>query len=955
MTHKISPNREGMLVRPVAFRQFVFLMVAVSCLCSVAMAQTTTTLVESSYVTTAGNASSQPVATSINLLDESGTASTWSKYVEFNTNLNAVYAGYQLFTLPTSIAPGSVTAIQVKVNYRGPSTATQTWTWQLFNWATNSYVTVGTNAGAPDWGAWTILTFNAGGTLANYIRSSDGQIKVQLLSNNPSDAADIDYEAVLVTYSSGPPPVSVSISPTSATLNGGGTQQFTATVSGTTNTAVTWSLAGTGTLSASGFYTAPASVASQTTATVTATSQADTTKSASATVTINPVAVSISPTSASVPTNATQQFTATVSGTSNTAVNWQVNGVAGGNSTVGTISTSGLYTAPSTVPSPATVTVAAVSQADSTKSAPATVTVTAQAQVSVSVAPASASVQVANTQQFTATVTGTSNTAVTWQVNGVTGGNSTVGTITSSGLYTAPSAVPSPATVTVTAISQADTTKSGSASVTVTASSNLAFYVSTIGNDANPGTLSAPWRTIQHAVNTATLPGDTINVRGGTYNERVSMGYSGSASGGQITLQSYPGELAIVDGTGIAVGTGGYAYGLVDITGQSYVTVSGLEIRNFTASGKSVVPAGIHVEGSGSNIQILNNHIHDIVIQGNSCNTTNGFGLIAVGTNGTAPMTNLTISGNELDHMVTGCSETMTVNGNVQYFTVSNNKVHDNNNIGIAALGGEGVASGYSRYNGSPNDQARNGTISGNTVYNITSNNNPVYKGSCNCADGIYLDGSAYVIVERNVVHNVDINEVAGEGSGQNTDHNTVRNNLFYSNGVTGLSIGGQTNVGSASNVTVVNNTFFNNGTYGGSVSLGEFTTGINLTGANIFENNIAYAGFTGVLIKAVTTNSITLDRNIYYSTASPSWIWGSSTYSNFASYQTATGQDAHSLYANPQFLSTTTTPPNLDISSTSPANDAGVNLGSNVVGTLDFAGNPRVQGAGIEIGAYEH
>jgi hypothetical protein len=60
-------------------------------------------------------------------------------------------------------------------------------------------------------------------------------------------------------------------------------------------------------------------------------------------------------------------------------------------------------------------------------------------------------------------------------------------------------------------------------------------------------------------------------------------------------------------------------------------------------------------------------------------------------------------------------------------------------------------------------------------------------------------------------------------------------------------------------------------------------------------------------------------------------------------------------LYANPQFLSITTTPPNLDISSTSPANDVGINLGSSVVGTVDFAGNARVQGARIEIGAYEH
>jgi hypothetical protein len=111
------------------FRRLVFLIVAVLFFCGMAVAQTTTTLLE-----TAGNASSQPVATSINLLDESGTQSTFSKYVEFNTNLNAVYTGYQLYTLPTSIAPSSVTGIQVQVNYRGPSTATQTWTWQLFKW-----------------------------------------------------------------------------------------------------------------------------------------------------------------------------------------------------------------------------------------------------------------------------------------------------------------------------------------------------------------------------------------------------------------------------------------------------------------------------------------------------------------------------------------------------------------------------------------------------------------------------------------------------------------------------------------------------------------------------------------------------------------------------------------------------------------------------------------------------
>jgi uncharacterized protein YjdB len=89
--------------------------------------------------------------------------------------------------------------------------------------------------------------------------------------------------------------------------------------------------------------------------------------------------------------------------------------------------------------------------------------------ITVSVSPPSASVQVTKTQQFTATVANTSNTAVTWQVAGVAGGDATHGTISSAGMYQAPAAVPNPASVTVTAVSQADNTKSGSATVTVTA------------------------------------------------------------------------------------------------------------------------------------------------------------------------------------------------------------------------------------------------------------------------------------------------------------------------------------------------------------------------------------------------------------------------------------------------------------------------------------------------------
>ena len=90
-------------------------------------------------------------------------------------------------------------------------------------------------------------------------------------------------------------------------------------------------------------------------------------------------------------------------------------------------------------------------------------------QVSISILPTMASVQVAKTQPFAATVSGSSNTAVSYFVNNVAGGNATVGTISSSGTYTAPATLPNPATVTVIATAVADSTKSATAQVTVTA------------------------------------------------------------------------------------------------------------------------------------------------------------------------------------------------------------------------------------------------------------------------------------------------------------------------------------------------------------------------------------------------------------------------------------------------------------------------------------------------------
>jgi hypothetical protein len=275
--------------------------------------------------------------------------------------------------------------------------------------------------------------------------------------------------------------VAVQVNPTSATVALGSTQLFAAAVTGTSNTAVTWTLSGAacsgaacGTISAGGLYTPPASVPSPATLSVTVTSVADPTKSASATVTLVAAAavlLSISPTSAAVPTASTDSFTATVTGTTNTAVAWSLTGAGCSGSSCGSLATSSLvavYTAPLVAPSPPNVTVVATSMAVPSETASANVTIVPV--VVVTVTPASTSVVTGATQQFNASVVGNSNTAVTWTVQGAGCTAAACGTISSTGLYTAPLAVPSPASVTVTATSSADPSKTSSASVTVIAS-----------------------------------------------------------------------------------------------------------------------------------------------------------------------------------------------------------------------------------------------------------------------------------------------------------------------------------------------------------------------------------------------------------------------------------------------------------------------------------------------------
>lgn len=316
--------------------------------------------------------------------------------------------------------------------------------------------------------------------------------------------------------------VTVAVAPKTASLSASQTQQFTATVTGAANQAVTWSLSpNTGTISSAGFYTAPSTIASVTNVTVNATSVADATRFDTAALTLNPP-VAFTPIrvnaggpaytdssgnawSADTGFSAGQTFVtnAAITGTTDPTLyrseRW--NGatfqyqfaVPAGSYTVKLKYAENFFTAANqrkfnvningtavqtnfdifaqagaantafdqtfTVSSAGSITIQFVPVVSNPNIS--AIEILQATGIAVSVTPGAASLLASQTQQFTATVTGTATTGVTWSLAPA------VGTITTGGLYTAPSNIPATQTVTVTATSIADATKSGAATVTL--------------------------------------------------------------------------------------------------------------------------------------------------------------------------------------------------------------------------------------------------------------------------------------------------------------------------------------------------------------------------------------------------------------------------------------------------------------------------------------------------------
>jgi hypothetical protein len=235
-------------------------------------------------------------------------------------------------------------------------------------------------------------------------------------------------------------------------------------------------------------YTAPSTPPNPDSVIVTVTPQADPAKMAQAAMAIQAgINVSLSPATATLAANHRVTLTAQVFGTSNTAVNWNVSGISGGNTSLGQICVVGSspcqsvssgnalqvdYLAPGAIPLPNPVSVMATSAADTTKSDSAQITVINH--VLVSVQPQSITLAPLGVQGFRATVLGTRNQSVVWQVRGTACVASGVcGAIDANGNYTAPGSAPTPDALQVLAVSSDDTTQSGAANVTISTGASI--------------------------------------------------------------------------------------------------------------------------------------------------------------------------------------------------------------------------------------------------------------------------------------------------------------------------------------------------------------------------------------------------------------------------------------------------------------------------------------------------
>ena len=311
-----------------------------------------------------------------------------------------------------------------------------------------------------------------------------------------------------------------------------------------------------------------------------------------------------------------------------------------------------------------------------------------------------------------------------------------------------------------------------------TATSN--FFVSPDGSDSNDGTIDNPFLTVQHAINVAKPTreiGDvTIYLREGMYFQQFAIINSWHDPSGRdrpddpsfFTIRNFPGETAVIDGSLLRFSMAGQQqHQMILIRNSDYIRIKGLTIQNnapvnfgFNTPGAILVETVGATTGRSQGVHIINNTI--LGMDGDTFGYPTG---LEPGANGSAIQVHgrahyeenalryIVVSGNEVAYNRTGWTESIVFVGNVSDFVISNNFVHNNNNIGINVIGFWGWITGTGEGENARADwnRARRGLIDANIVINNIGYSNPASEG-CGGASGIYVDGAMDITISNNFV-----------------------------------------------------------------------------------------------------------------------------------------------------------------------------------------------------------
>ena len=460
-----------------------------------------------------------------------------------------------------------------------------------------------------------------------------------------------------------------------------------------------------------------------------------------------------------------------------------------------------------------------------------------------------------------------------------------------------------------------------------------ALYVSPTGSDSNEGSETAPFKTINAALDSATA-GTTVYVREGIYTENVYFPENGRADA-YITLTNYPGESPVIKGTGKN------DKAIIELDGHDYIHIEGLELCDYSAKWCY----GIIFAGGENHIIIRNNKIHNIKCSKPNDPDNSGANAILLFGETKEPISNVYIADNEIYDLVTGWCEALSVTANCEYVNVINNTVDSSTNIGIDFYGNN--ADGYCPVE--ELNQPRYCIAAGNEVSNCVCSYATCY--------GLYVDGARDIVLENNISHNNQGGiEIGSEERNENYPVNNiiVRNNLIYDNTENGITVGGWNDGSSAGDALsgvvygtkVYNNTIVNNAKTGAGQLHIAMVNGLDVRN-NIFSSDTDTPLVASDVAKT-EINNLTFKNNLYYSSTNTqdnvSFELMEDNQTGMAQWGALTGENGS--FADPVLTA------DYKIGEGSPAINAGDSTAE--CGKYDLDNNTRVVNI-VDIGAYEY